>query len=263
MTVKAFGSEQVMTKSVVILGGTTEARKLANLLVETYGDTLCVVTSLAGRTTNPRLPKGGIREGGFGGIDGLTDYLRGVKPDLLIDATHPYAAQISAHAVEATNKTKTPHVMLSRPPWTEEDGDRWVHVPDITTAVHEISRRSDACLVTTGINDIAAFTPIITTKLFVRLIEAPKKPLPISDAEIVIGTPPYKKDDEIALFRLLGIDLIISKNAGGDGTIAKIQAARALGIEVIMIDRPAMPECTTVTSVEDAFKHTQKTLSLS
>lgn len=262
MIARAFRSGQVMTKSVVILGGTTEARKLANLLVETYGNALCVVTSLAGRTANPRLPKGGIREGGFGGVDGLTTYLRDVKPDLLVDATHPYAAQISTHAVEAAIQTETPHVMLSRPAWTEEDGDRWVHVPDITTAVHEISRRSDACLVTTGINNIAAFAPIITTKLFVRLIEAPKKPLPIPDAEIVIGTPPYKKDDEIALFRLLGIDLIISKNAGGGGTVAKIQAARALGIEVIMVDRPSMPDCVTVTSVKDAFMHAQKTLSL-
>lgn len=252
-----------MRKTVVILGGTTEARELANSLVETYGDTLRVITSLAGRTTNPRLPKGGIREGGFGGVDGLITYLRNVKPDLLIDATHPYAAQISAHAVEATQTTETPHIMLSRPAWREEDGDRWVHVSDINEAVHEISRRSDACLVTTGINDVAAFTPIITTKLFVRLIETPKKPLPIQDAEIVIGTPPYKKDDEVALYRLLGIDLIVSKNAGGSGTVAKIQAARALGIEVIMIDRPAMPECIMVSNIEDAFKHTQKTLSLS
>lgn len=252
-----------MSKIVVILGGTTEARELANLLVETYGDTLRVITSLAGRTTNPRLPKGGIREGGFGGVDGLITYLRNVKPDLLIDATHPYAAQISAHAVEATQTTDTSHIMLSRPAWREENGDRWVHVSDINEAVHEISRRSDACLVTTGINDVAAFTPIITTKLFVRLIETPKKPLPIQDAEIVIGTPPYKKNDEVALYRLLGIDLIVSKNAGGDGTVAKIQAARALGIEVIMIDRPAMPECAMVSDVENAFKHTRKTLSLS
>ncbi len=262
MIVKVVGLAQVMTKKVVILGGTTEARKLANLLVETYGNALCVVSSLAGRTTNPRLPKGGIREGGFGGVEGLTTYLRDVKPDLLIDATHPYAAQISAHAVEAAKTTNTPHIMLLRPAWVEEDSDHWVHVPDITTAVQEISRRSDACLITTGINDVAAFTPIITTKLFVRLIEAPKNPLPIPDAEIIIGTPPYKKDDEVALFRLLGIDLIVSKNAGGDGTVAKIQAARTLGIKVIMIDRPAMPDCVMVGSVEDAFAHAQKTVSL-
>jgi len=263
MTAKVFELGPAMPKKIVILGGTTEARKLANLLVDTYGKTLCVVTSLAGRTANPRLPKSGIREGGFGGVDGLITYLRNVKPDLLIDATHPYAAEISAHAVEATHATDTPHIMLSRPPWQKEDNDRWVHVSDINEAVHEISRRSDACLVTTGINDIAEFTPIITTKLFVRLIEPPKKPLPIQEAKIIIGTPPYKKDDEIALYRLLGIDLMVSKNAGGDGTVAKIQAARALGIEVIMIDRPAMPECLTVSSIEDAFKHTQKTLSLS
>ena len=248
---------------VVILGGTTEARELANTLVDTYGDTLQVITSLAGRTKNPRLPKGGIREGGFGGVDGLKTYLNTKKPDLLIDATHPYAAQISAHAVGATRETGTAHILLSRPPWCEEDGDRWVHVADIHEAVHEISRRSDACLITTGINDIAAFAPIMTTKLFIRLIETPNDPLPVQDMEIIIGKPPYKKDEEIALYRLLGIDLIISKNAGGAGTVAKIQAARALGIEVIMIDRPATPDCATMHSVDDVLEHVRQSLSLS
>lgn len=248
---------------VVILGGTTEARELANALVETYGKTVQVITSLAGRTKNPRLPKGGIREGGFGGVDGLVSYLNDKKPNLLIDATHPYAAQISAHAQEAARETGTTHIMLSRPAWREEEGDRWVHVSNIHAAVHEISRRSDACLITTGINDLAAFAPIMTTKLFVRLIETPTDPLPVRDMEIIIGKPPYKKDEEIALYRLLGIDLIVSKNAGGNGTVAKIQAARALGIEVIMIDRPTTPDCEMLQSVDDMLDHVRQHLSLS
>jgi len=241
-------------KTVVILGGTADARRLADSLVDTYGDGLRVITSLAGRTKNPKRPKGEIRDGGFGGADGLAAYLQDVGARLLIDATHPYAAQISAHAATAAKTAGVPRLLLDRPAWQATPDDRWVHVTDIDAAVREISRRSDACLITTGINDLAAFAPIATTKLFVRLIEAPDTPLVLRDAEIVIGSPPYKKDDEIALMRLLGIDLMVTKNAGGAATYAKIEAARALGIEVVMIDRPSLPESETVTTVDAALK---------
>jgi len=249
-------------QTIVILGGTSEARSLADTLVETYPDSLRVITSLAGRTKNPKLPKGDVRTGGFGGSDRLATYLREVKADLLIDATHPYAAQISGHAAKAAEAASIPRLMLNRPAWEARPGDRWVHVPDIARAIQEISRKSDACLITTGINDLVAFTPIITTKLFVRLIETPEKPLPIADAEIVLGKPPYKKDEEIALLRLLGIDLMVSKNAGGDGTYAKIEAARALGIEVIMIDRPDLPEGPVLGSVTEAMAQIKDLLKL-
>lgn len=239
-------------ETVLILGGTAEARRLADALVAAHGDGLRVITSLAGRTTSPKLPKGDIREGGFGGADGLADYLTGNKCDLLIDATHPYAARISAHAAEAAARAETPRLQLLRPAWTQQPGDRWITVADMDGAVREISRRSDACLITTGINDLAAFTPIRSTKLFVRLIENPIGTLPLADAEIIIGKPPYKESEELALFQMLGIDLLISKNAGGDGTRAKIDAARALGIEVIMIDRPALPGGETVGTVDAA-----------
>lgn len=240
-------------KTVVILGGTAEARRLADALVIKYADSVRVITSLAGRTTNPKLPKGEVRNGGFGGADGLAAYLNDIQANLLIDATHPYAAQITAHAAKAAMAAGVPRLLLDRPAWVAEDGDRWVHVKSIDDAVREISRKSDACLITTGINDLAAFAPIITTKLFVRLIEKPATPLALADAEIVIGTPPYRKDDELALMRLLGIDLMVTKNAGGAATYAKIEAARALGIDVIMIDRPAVPESEIVTSVEEAL----------
>jgi len=247
-------------KTVVILGGTADARRLADALVETYGDTVRAITSLAGRTKNPKRPKGEIRDGGFGGADGLAAYLQDVGADLLIDATHPYAAQISAHAAAAAETASVPRLLLDRPAWEATPDDRWVHVADIDAAVREISRRSDACLITTGINDLAAFAPIATTKLFVRLIEAPETPLALANAEVVIGTPPYKKDDEIALMRLLGIDLLVTKNAGGAGTYAKIEAARALGIEVVMIDRPPLPESEIVTTADAALQRARETL---
>lgn len=238
-------------RTIVILGGTAEARKLADTLVDTHADWR-IITSLAGRTKNPKLPQGEVRDGGFGGADGLAAYLRETKADLLIDATHPYAAQITAHASEACKDANIPRLVLDRPAWTAEPGDRWVHVRSIGDAAREISRKSDACLITTGVNDLEVFSPILTTRLFVRLIEKPAD-MPLAGAEIVIGTPPYKKDEEITLMRLLGIDLLITKNAGGAATYAKIEAARALGIEVIMIDRPALPESDVVTSVEDAL----------
>jgi len=241
------------TDTVVILGGTADARRLADALVDAFGDDLRIITSLAGRTKNPRLPKGEIRDGGFGGTEGLAAYLRDVQAGLLIDATHPYAAQISKHAAEAAAMSEVPRLVLDRPAWEPEPEDRWVHVPDIDAAVREISRKSDACLITTGVNDLAAFAPIVSTKLFVRLIEKPETML-LAGAEIVIGTPPYKKDEEIALMRLLGIDLVVTKNAGGSATYAKIEAARALGIEVIMIDRPPLPGGDIVNSVDGALE---------
>jgi len=247
-------------KTVVILGGTADARRLADALVDTYGDTVRVITSLAGRTKNPKHPKGEVRDGGFGGADGLAAYLQDVGATLLIDATHPYAAQITAHAATAARNTGVPRLLLDRPAWEAVPEDRWVHVADIDDAVREISRRADACLITTGINDLAAFAPIATTKLFVRLIEAPDTPLALANAEVVIGTPPYKKDDEIALMRLLGIDLMVTKNAGGAATYAKIEAARALGIEVVMIDRPPLPESDIVTGAEGAVLRAREIL---
>lgn len=240
-------------KTVVILGGTAEGRRLADTLVDDHGERFRVITSLAGRTRNPRYPKGEVREGGFGGAHGLAAYLDEIAADLLIDATHPYAAQISRHACDAAAKAGVPRIILNRPAWNAADGDRWTHVESVDAAAREISRKSDACLITTGINDLAAFSPVVTTKLFVRLIEKPET-LPLRDVEIVIGTPPYRKDDEVALMRMLGIDLMVTKNAGGDATYAKIEAARALGIEVIMIDRPQLPEGEVVTSVEDVTR---------
>ncbi|MBO6947392.1 MAG: cobalt-precorrin-6A reductase [Rhodospirillales bacterium] len=246
-------------KTVVILGGTAEARLLADALVENDGERLRVITSLAGRTKNPKLPKGEVRDGGFGGADGLATHLSETGCDLLIDATHPYAAQITRHAAEAANKANLPRLLLNRPAWVEQEDDNWTHVKDIAAAADAITRQSRACLITTGVNDLAAFSGIVTTKLFVRLIEKPEK-LPLDHVEVVIGSPPYKTSDETALMQLLGIDLIVTKNAGGSGTYAKIEAARALGIGVIMIDRPPLPQSDTVETVEDALARTMEIL---
>ncbi len=251
-----------MSKSVLILGGTADARRLADHLVETHGDRLRVITSLAGRTTSPRRPKGELREGGFGGARGLGDYLRNTEIDMVVDATHPFAAQISAHAASACDATDIPRVSLIRPPWTPKPSDKWIPVADIAAAADELSHRDGPCLITTGINDLAAFQDVTGPKLIVRLIEAPRDDVPIKDAEIVIGTPPYRLDDERVLFRMLGITTLVTKNAGGDATRAKIDAAADLGLDVIMIDRPPLAHGAIVVDDRGAADAVAETLAL-
>lgn len=240
-----------MPRTILILGGTGDARNIADRLVTEHGDNLRVITSLAGRTSSPRQPKGEIREGGFGGTDGLADYLQETAIDLLIDATHPYAAQISQHAVQASTLTHTPHILFSRPLWAPEPDAHWLHVPDMTAAATALSEHAKIALITTGVQNLDAFVNVTKPKILVRLLEQPKLPLPLEDAEVVIGRPPYTLDGECALFKLLGIDTLVTKNAGGNATRAKIDAAHMLGVQVIMIDRPALPDTTTVGSIED------------
>lgn len=241
-----------MPKSVLILGGTGDARQLADKLVDAFGDDLRVITSLAGRTTSPRRPKGDIREGGFGGAKGLAKYLKETQIDAVIDATHPYAAQISKHGVEASQSAAIPNILLDRPAWVEDPDDKWTHLPDMTAAAGALELASTA-MITTGIQNLDAFKHVHGPKMLVRLLEHPKTDLPIKDAEIIIGRPPYSLNDEITLFKLLGVDTLVTKNAGGEATRAKIVAARQLGIHVIMIDRPPTPHTNTVTSVDDAI----------
>ncbi len=251
-----------MPKSVLILGGTGDARHLADKLVDTFGDDLRVITSLAGRTTSPRQPKGEIREGGFGGAEGLAKYLEETKINAVIDATHPYAAQISRHGVEASNSVGIPLVLLDRPVWAQDPDDNWTHVPDIKVAADALES-ANTVLITNGIQNLDAFKHVHGPKILVRLLEHPKTELPIKDAEIVIGRPPYNLNDEVTLFKLLGVDTLVTKNAGGDATRAKIDAARALGIRVVVIDRPNTPTANTVTNIDDAVSWVAKELGLS
>lgn len=251
-----------MLKTVLILGGTGDARQIANRLVQQHGDNLRVITSLAGRTSSPRQPIGDIREGGFGGSAGLADYLREASIDLLVDATHPYAAQISMHAAKAALITGIPHILFSRPKWESKPNDNWIHISSMSAAADALSKHAKFALITTGIQNLDAFTNVTGPKLLVRLLEPPKSSLPIDDTEVVIGRPPYTLDGELALFKLLGIDTLVTKNAGGDATRAKIDAARMLGLNVIMIDRPPLPKATTVISIEDTMVWISQKLGL-
>ncbi len=229
-------------RTILILGGTTEARELATALSKSGTDR--IVTSLAGVTSAPVLPRGETRRGGFGGADGLQRYLEAETVDLLVDATHPYATQITASAHIAAAQSGCPYLRLERPPWTAKAGDTWHIVPDIDGAARALPDNATAFL-TIGRQELGAFANRTDCRLIARMIEPPDVP-PVG-IEIVIGRPPFAVEDETALMRDRNVTVLVSKNAGGDR--AKLDAARDLGLPVIMIDRPSglpEPDATTV-----------------
>lgn len=224
------------TRRILILGGTGEARMLANRLNE-HG--LDVISSLAGRTDNPLLPGGETRIGGFGGVEGLAAYLRAEKVDLLIDATHPFAARISTNATEAAHKARVEILRLERPPWRAEEGDLWHHVQSLEDAVAALPEKCTA-FVTIGRQQLGAFLERDSIRVVARAIEGPRIPMP-PHWTMILDRPPFALADEIALFRKYAIDVLVTKNAGGGETRAKLLAARELKKPVIVIDRLPKP----------------------
>lgn len=230
---------------VLILGGTGEARALAARLAAAGHH---VVTSLAGVTSAPRLPAGNVRTGGFGGIDGLADWLKAEGIDWLIDATHPFAAQISAHAHAAAGLAGVRLVRLERPAWRPQDGDKWMSVADTEAAVKAVPAQARA-LVTIGGKEVAAFAARGDIGVVARMIEAPAARLP-DNWRLVLARPPFTLEDELALMRKELVTVVVAKNAGGPGT-AKLEAARELRLPVVMIERPPKPATATAATIED------------
>ncbi len=219
-------------RRVLVLGGTTEARDLAGRLDVVPGVT--VTTSLAGRTRHPLLPPGGVRTGGFGGVDGLAAALADV--DVLVDATHPFAATITEHAAAAAAATGTPLVVLRRPGWTEGPGDRWHRVPTVSAAADSVEPGARVFLAL-GRQGVGAFLGVDAWFL-VRAIEAPEVLPPHS--ELVRARGPFALDDERALLARHRIDVVVAKDSGG-ATEAKLVAARERGVPVMLVDRPRLP----------------------
>jgi len=229
---------------ILILGGTVEARELAERL---EGDTrFSPLTSLAGVTLKPSRIAGEIRTGGFGGVVGLADFLREERIALMVDATHPFAAQISANAAQAGAGTGTgiPCLRLERVPWEERPGDNWVHVSDIEAAAGAIPSSARA-LVTVGRQEVALFFARQDVYVLARMIEPPDTKVP-DNAEIILARPPFSLDEE--------------RDSGGAATYAKIEAAREMELPVIMIARPGKPEAVTVSSVGEMMALIEKTL---
>lgn len=232
---------------ILILGGTAEARELATRLVALGHD---VITSMAGRTQDPILPKGGIRMGHFGGVPGLCAYVRAAHIEALVDATHPYAGAMSRNAVAAAQSAGIPLVRYMRPAWEPQPGQQWRVVESVQEAADTLPAGANV-LLTTGHGGLPVFLERQDCRLLVRAIEPPASPLP-HHAELLLSRPPYDLAGEMALMRRHAITHLVTKNSGGAQTVAKLEAARQLGVTVIMIARPHYGPALEVASVDAA-----------
>jgi precorrin-6A/cobalt-precorrin-6A reductase len=233
---------------VLILGGTAEARELAARL---HRDGVAVTSSLAGRVANPRLPVGEVRVGGFGGPDALARWLTEHDLAAIVDATHPFAERISVSAATAAPAAGVPLLRLERPGWSERPGDRWHWVDDLDAAAASIAGVGQRVLLTTGRQGLAAFAAVDSAWFLIRCIDPPDPPLPPRH-ELLLDRGPHTLDGELALLDRHAIDLVITKDSGGEHTEAKLDAARERGLAVIVVRRPPRPVAPTVSPVEDA-----------
>ncbi|MDQ7909697.1 cobalt-precorrin-6A reductase [Phytohabitans sp. ZYX-F-186] len=234
-------------RTLLILGGTGEARALA-----ARAGGWRVVTSLAGRVRDPRLPEGEVRIGGFGGPDGLAAWLVAQDVGAVVDATHPFASRISASAVAAARATGVPLLALHRPGWTEEPGDDWRRVPSVEAAAAALATLGTRVMLTTGRQSLAAFADLDLFFL-VRTVDPPQAPLPRRH-HLLLDRGPYTVEGEAGLMRKHAIDVLVTKDSGGTMTAAKLVAARDRGIPVVLVDRPAKPGVQSVSTVDEAVE---------
>jgi precorrin-6A/cobalt-precorrin-6A reductase len=241
-------------KRVLILGGTGEAAALARDLVVRFGERLDVIISYSGITGHqPDLPCK-IRVGGFGGAAGLIRFIDEEDIDFLVDATHPYAETISQHIYVAAQTTEIPTLVLMRLPWVQNPNDNWVVVPDMETAAQTVSELDRPTFLTIGVKELSTFENLGDVPLYVRLLKEPENGLSLDAYNIVTGRPPFSVEDEKKLLLDNNIRVMVSKNSGGDQTYAKIEAARELGIGVVMIDRPPSEPLDHVASNQEVIE---------
>jgi precorrin-6A/cobalt-precorrin-6A reductase len=237
---------------ILILGGTTQASQLAQALATR--DDLTPILSLAGRTRNPLPAPIPTRVGGFGGVDGLGDYLRAEKIDVLIDATHPFAAQISAHAREASARANVPVLVFSRPGWTAREGDDWREVASMEAAVKALGEKPRRVFLTQGRLQLAAFAEAPQHFYLVRAIDEPAVLALLPNHKFISARGPFALEDELRLMREEKIELLVSKNSGGDATAAKLVAARDLKIPVILVARPQASGAGGAFSLDEVLR---------
>ena len=237
-------------RRVLILGGTTEARQLAERLAARAG--IAVTLSLAGRTAAPVRASAPTRVGGFGGPEGLAAYLRAERVAALVDATHPYAATISANAARAAALAGVRLLALRRPPWRPVDGDRWTEVADVRAAVRALGEPPRRAFVALGRNELAPLATAPQHHYLIRSVDPVMPPLAVPHATYLTARGPFPEDAEHALLAQHAIEIIVAKNGGGDATYGKIAAARALGLAVILLRRPELPAVPNVATVAEA-----------
>ena len=220
------------------------ARALADAGVE-------AVYSYAGRTEAPVAQPLPVRIGGFGGVEGLADWLRDERISHMIDATHPFAAQMSRNAVEACAIAEVKLIALEREPWQAAEGDHWTHVPDLEAAVAALGDAPRRVFLAIGRQNLAVFAVAPQHQYLLRLVDAPSEPLPLPRAEAVIARGPFDLEGDRSLLQTHRIEVIVAKNAGGAGAEAKLIAARELGLPVVLIDRPVVPERRVARTVSE------------
>lgn len=234
---------------VLVLGGTSEASQLARSLAEAGVD---AVFSYAGRVAVPLPQPIPTRVGGFGGTPGLQAWLAAEHITHVVDATHPFAAQMSRHAVNACTAAGVPLLALERPAWAAQPGDRWQHVAGIDAAVAALPAGAARVFLAIGRQHVAPFLARGQHWYLLRLVD-PAPELASTHGEILLARGPFTPEGDAALMTAHGITHIVAKNAGGAGAEAKLQAARSLGLPVILIDRPALPARRTVGSVAEVM----------
>ncbi|MFF7448819.1 MULTISPECIES: cobalt-precorrin-6A reductase [unclassified Streptomyces] len=227
-----------MSPHVLILGGTTEARELAAAL--TALPAVRVTTSLAGRVSRPGAVTGDVRVGGFGGAEGLGDWLREQRVDALVDATHPFAETITAHAARAAAATGVPAVVLRRPGWRPGPDDRWYPVGSLAEAAGLLPLLGPRVFLTTGRLGLAVFARLTELHFVVRSVELPDPPMP-PRTEVLLARGPFTVEEETALLAAHCVDVVVTKDSGGAATAAKLTAARRLALPVVVVRRPPLP----------------------
>ncbi|MBA3921086.1 MAG: cobalt-precorrin-6A reductase [Nostocaceae cyanobacterium] len=245
-------------RRVLILGGTGDAAELAAKVSIIPG--VEAITSLAGRTRQPVTPMGSVRVGGFGGGSGLAVYLREQRINLLIDATHPFAAQMSWNAATAAMEVGVPYLMLVRPAWTKVAGDEWIEVESIEAAVKAIPTTAKRVFLTIGRQQLAPFATLTETWFLMRSIDPPDVAIP--NGQVLLDRGPFSLASERKLLRDYQIEAIVSKNSGGEATYPKIIAARELGIPIVMVQRQVLPPGEQVADVESAVAWLNQNLNL-
>ncbi|MGW2563536.1 cobalt-precorrin-6A reductase [Streptomyces sp. NPDC001514] len=233
---------------ILVLGGTTEARALAESLhAGACGPGVRVTTSLAGRVAAPRLPRGEVRIGGFGGAEGLAAWLREHQVDVLIDATHPFAGTISFNAARAADQAHVPLLALRRPGWAPVEGDDWHLVDSLTAAADALPGLGRRVFLTTGRMGLASFAGLDELWFLVRSVDAAEPPHP-ARMEVLLDRGPFTLDGERDLLRRHSIDVLVTKDSGAAATSPKLTAAREAGIPVVVVRRPPVPECVPVAA---------------
>jgi len=238
-----------MTRAL-ILGGTSDASQLAAEIARAGFD---AVYSYGGRPRAPAEQPLPTRIGGFGGASGLADYMRREGITHVIDATHPFAAEMSRNAVAACAETGTPLIAIERSPWVKTPGDNWIEVGDVNAAVAALPELPAKVFLAIGRQHIAPFATKSQHAYTLRFVDPPEAPLPFA-ADVIVSRGPFTLDGELEMLRTRGVMWIVARNSGGDGARAKIDAARTLGLPVIMIARPELPERQRVESVAEIMQ---------